>query len=139
MSATAKWRLFAALAGALLAIIVVVAIAVDGDDHQAGASGLTVERGKSPGSGAPELVVSVPRKLNVPRTARDGRTVVVECLDAGGRRVAERRQAWPFMEEEGYPLPHIHLGLTSLEVGRVARCRLRGTTRRLEGRLRLRG
>jgi hypothetical protein len=108
----------------------------------AGGSGgegrLVLERFTPPEGGRTELLVSVPREINNPSVARRA-TVVLECTDAEGKRVLRTRQTWPFIEEEGYPLPHAHQPATEGQLRRIARCRVLGTSEKLEGELGLRG
>lgn len=97
---------------------------------------LKLERYTVPG-GAPELLVSIDPEVNEPATAR-GETVGLECEDGRGARVLRAEVEWPFIEEEGFPLPHIHQPATDRELNRIATCRLTGTSITLEGRLGLR-
>ena len=80
-----KWTVFAVLLAALAGAVAVVALAGGGESGDRGK--LTVERGFVPGTKQPELLVSVERSLNVPTTAKDGRSVGLECLDGEGRMV----------------------------------------------------
>jgi len=133
-----KWAVFAVLLGVLGLGVAVVALAGGSDDESDGGR-LTVERSFVPGTRQPELLVSVQRKLNVPETAEDGRTVRLTCNDGDGRRVIQARTDWPFLEEPNYPLPHIHQPATTKEIARIDECIVTGTTVPLRGRMRLRG
>lgn len=118
-------------------VVAVVALAGGGDGDGDG-DRLTVERFFVPGTRQPELLVSVERKLNVPKTATDGRTVRLICSDDKGRPVIQARASWPFLEEPNYPQPHTHQPASGGELARIAECRLSGTTVKLRGRMRLR-
>jgi hypothetical protein len=116
--------------------LVIVALAGGGGDDEPASrpGGLRVER--SPG-GLPEIIVYVEdRSLNVPATAGGTPTVVVECMDADGRVVSSRPEAWPFSDTDGGTLdPHAHIGMNPGLLEQIARCRLSGTDPPLEGRL----
>jgi hypothetical protein len=131
-----KWAVFAAMLAVLGGAVAVVALAGGGDDDQ-GDARLTVERSFVPGTRQPELLVSVQRKLNVPDTAENGRTVGLVCTDGDGRKVIEARAEWPFLEEPNYPLPHTHQPASPKEIARVAQCEVTGTTVALKGRMHL--
>jgi hypothetical protein len=105
-----KWAVFAVLLGVLALGVGVVALAGGEDSGDGGR--LTVERSFVPGTKQPELLVSVQRKLNVPDTADNGRTVGLICTDGEGRKV--------------------------MEIARIAECRVTGTSVALRGRMRLR-
>lgn len=132
-----KWAVFAVLLAVLGGGVAVVALAGGGEAGD-GSGQLTVERSVVPGTQQPELLVSVDRKLNVADTAKDGRTVGLECLDGQDRKVLSARVEWPFIEEPNYPLPHTHQPTSSQDLARIASCRVTGTTVALEGRMRLR-
>lgn len=129
--------MFAALLAVLLGGVAVVALAGGGGDESDEGS-LKVERSFVPGTRQPELVVSVDRRLNSANVADDGRSVVLECSDAEGRRVIRARVDWPWLDEPNYPLPHVHQPATSQELSRIEQCRVDGTSERLSGRMRLR-
>ncbi len=129
-----KWAVFAALLLMLCAGIGVVALAGTSGGDDTGE--LTLERYTVPG-GAPELLVSVDRDVNVPATA-GGTTVGLVCDDGRGARVLHSQVEWPFIEEEGFPRPHVHQAASDTELNRIATCRLTGTSIELEGRLGLR-
>ena len=130
--------MFAVLLAVLGGGIAVAALAGGGDDDGDGGR-LTVERALVPGTQQPEVLVSVQRKLNVPGTAKDGRTVRLTCTDGDGRTVIQARADWPFLEEPNYPQPHTHQPASTEEIARIAECRVTGTTVTLRGRMRLRG
>jgi hypothetical protein len=131
-----KWAVFAVLLAVLGGAVAVVALA--GGDDDGGDSRLTVERGFVPGTRQPELLVSVERKLNVPDTAHDGRSVRLTCTDSAGATVIQARVDWPFLEEPNYPLPHAHQPASAEEIAQIAQCRVTGTRVKLSGRMRLR-
>ena len=132
-----KWTVFAVLLAVLGGGVAVVGLA-GGDENDRGGERLTVERSVVPGTRQPELLVSVDPKLNVANTAKNGRSVGLECLDGQRRRVLSARVEWPFIDEPNYPLPHAHQPASGQDLARIASCRVTGTTVRLEGRMRLR-
>lgn len=86
--------------------------------------------------GEPEIVVNVPKKLNTPGEATDSTSVRLICVDASGHTVLATDQVWPFINEPGYPYPHIHQPVTPQQLQAIAKCRLVGTKTKLEGNLR---
>jgi hypothetical protein len=86
--------------------------------------------------GEPEIVVNVPKKLNTPGEAHNATSVKLICVDARGKTVLASSQYWPFINEPGYPYPHIHQPVTPTQLQEIARCRLDGTKTKLEGALR---
>jgi hypothetical protein len=131
--ARGKWVTFGVLVALLGVVVLVVALA----GGRGSGGRLVLERMQAAGGGS-ELLASVPREVNEPSVAR-GKSVVLECTDADGKRVLRNRQPWPFIEEEGYPLPHAHQPATENQLRRIARCRVLGTSEKLEGELSLRG
>ena len=136
MEDRSKWAVFAVLLAVLGCGVAVVALAGGGE----GGDGdrLTLERTVVPGTRQPELLVSVNRELNVADTAKDGRTVGLDCRDGDNRVVLNARVEWPFIEEPNYPLPHAHQPVSGGDLDRIATCRVTGTTVALRGRMRLR-
>jgi hypothetical protein len=86
--------------------------------------------------GEPEIVVNVPPKLNTPAEANNSTNVRLTCVDGGGGKVLATDQGWPFINEPGYPLPHIHQPVTPAQMQKIAKCRIEGTRTKLEGNLR---
>jgi hypothetical protein len=80
-------------------------------------------------TGEPELVLSIAG--NAPETA-GASTVEVVCTDVNGRSILKATQPWPFVEETGYPYPHVHQTASKEEVESARRCRVLGTNKRLE-------
>jgi hypothetical protein len=121
-------------AAAILAVIVVPIIiwgaSSGGSDEQ-----LRIDQGVS-ATGSPEIVVNVPVKLNTPDEAKNSASVQVVCVDGGGKTVLASNQPWPFINETGYPYPHIHQAVTPQQMQQIAKCRLEGTKTKLEGNLR---
>ena len=96
-----------------------------GDDDK---QGLIVERGAST-TGEPELILSIAGDVNVKNGAS---SVTVECLDKDGKVLIKGTQPWPFIEEPGYPYPHVHQVDSPEKVEGARRCRVLGTDTRLE-------
>ncbi len=121
-------------AAAILALIVVPiliwAATSGGSDNK-----LRIDQGVS-ASGSPEIVVNIPVKLNTPDEAKNSATVKLVCVDGGGKIVFFTNQEWPFINETGYPYPHIHQPVTPQQLQEIAKCRLEGTKTKLEGNLR---
>ena len=86
--------------------------------------------------GEPEIVVNVPIKLNTPAEANNSTNVRLTCVDGGGNTVLATNQYWPFINEPGYPYPHIHQPVTPKQLQQIATCRVEGTKTKLEGSIR---
>ena len=128
--------------GALTAVVAVgvVALALGGSDDDEGGdtvrARLTLERFEQPGSGTPELLVSLPdKKLNVPETTDGETSVLLRCVDSGGAVRLRRPTGWPLLEELGYPLPHIHQPASPAVLRSIRACRLTGPGMNLAGRV----
>jgi hypothetical protein len=94
---------------------------------------LMVERVATGLSGGPELLVSLGEDdLNTLRTTNGKKVVRVECVGREGEVVLAARHKWPFVDEAGYDYPHAHQPASRDDLRRADRCRLRGTTHRLE-------
>lgn len=118
------------------AIVIVVLVAAplaiwaatSGGSGTGDEEGLIVERGLSL-TGAPELVLSIAG----PAVVRSGASSVrVECMDKDGNVIVQAEQPWPFIEETGYPYPHVHQGDDPEKIEGARRCRVLGTDKRLE-------
>jgi hypothetical protein len=120
-----------------LAILALIVVPVLIWAASSGGSGdeLRIDQGVSV-SGEPEIVVNVPPKLNYPAEAKNSTNVRLTCVDAGGGTVLATDQDWPFINEPGYPLPHIHQPVTPAQMQKIAKCRIEGTKTKLEGNLR---
>jgi hypothetical protein len=93
--------------------------------------GLVVERSVSV-TGSPELVISIIGNAEVTNGAA---SVQVECFDKDGKTIIESPQPWPFVEEPGYPYPHVHQAESPEKVEGSRRCRVLGTDKRLEAKV----
>lgn len=122
-------------AGALAAVVVVVVLVLalgdsDGGDDEGGTTArarLTLERFEQPGTGKPELLVTLrDRELNVAETTGGETEVLLRCVDAGGAVRLRRPTSWPLLEELGYPLPHIHQVASPSVLAKIRACRLTG-------------
>jgi hypothetical protein len=116
----------------VLGVVLAVALSVSSGGSS---DKLRIDQGVS-AAGSPEIVVNVPVGVNTPAEASNSTNVVLICVDAGGKTVLETNQVWPFVNEPGYPDPHIHQPVTPEQLQRIAKCRLRGTKTKLEGHLR---
>jgi hypothetical protein len=96
---------------------------------------LRIDQGVS-AIGEPEIVVNVPKNLNTRAETHSSASVRLICVDASGATVLSTPQDWPFLEEPGYPWPHIHQPVTPQQLQRIAKCRVEGTKTKLEGNLR---
>jgi hypothetical protein len=93
--------------------------------------GLLVERGISFGGG-PELVLSIVGDAEITSEAS---SVRVECLDKDGKVIVKSTQPWPFVDEPGYPYPHVHQTDSAEKIEGARRCRVLGTNTRLEAKV----
>jgi hypothetical protein len=117
---------------ALIVLPIVVWAATSGGSN---GNSLRIDQGVSV-FGGPEIVVNVPKKLNTPAEANNSTNVRLICEDAGGKPVLQTNQDWPFINEPGYPYPHIHQPVTPKQLQAIARCHLVGTKTKLSGNLR---
>jgi hypothetical protein len=103
-----------------------VALATSGGEE---ADGLRVERSQV------EVIVYLANPDdNEPARAGGERSVMLECLDAGGEVLARAPMAWPLADTDGGTLdPHAHLPIDPETIQRVDSCRLGGTDPPLEG------
>jgi hypothetical protein len=117
-----------ALLTAMMAAPLLLWAATSGGDEKS----LIVERATTP-AGTPEFIVSLAEDdLNTLDTTKGKRTVRVECVDREGQVVLEAEKRWPFPSERGYDYPHRHQRASAEQLRRVDRCRLKGTSVRLE-------
>ena len=115
------------LVAAPLAIWAATSGSSDGTDKQ----GLIVERGVSV-TGSPELILSIAGPVTVDTGAS---SVKVECMDKNGDVILKGDQPWPFVEEAGYPYPHVHQVDDPAKIEGARRCRVLGTDTRLEAKV----
>jgi hypothetical protein len=87
-------------------------------------------------TGGPEIVVNIPKNLNTPAEAKNSANVKLICVDGGGKTVLSADQDWPFINEPGYPYPHVHQAVSPQQLQQIAKCRIEGTKTKLEGNLR---
>lgn len=118
---------------AVMVIPLVVWSASSGEDSPSDAD-LTVEWDPAK-AGDPLLTVTIAERLNSRDTAKNGKDVQLECLDAGGNVVAQTTQPLPFEDEEAGFGPHAHQLIPAAEIDSVEKCRLRGARVPLEGEL----
>jgi hypothetical protein len=119
---------------AILALIV-VPIVIWGATSGGSNDQLRIDQGVSI-YGEPEIVVNVPVKLNNPAEANNSANVRLVCVDGGGKTVLATNQPWPFINEVGYPYPHIHQPVTPAQLQAMAKCQVQGTKSKLEGNIR---
>ena len=119
---------------AILALIV-VPVVIWGATSEGGNDGLRIDQSVSP-TGSPEIVVNVPEDVNNPAETNNSSNVRLTCVDAGGKTVLATDQDWPFINEPGYELPHVHQPVTPKQMQQIAKCRVAGTKTKLEGTLR---
>lgn len=116
------------LAVAVPLTIVALAGSGGGDDEED--AGLRVERSPA----VPELLVFLNPDSNTPERTGGRRTVIVECLDTGGRVVARQDETWPFTDTDQDTIdPHAHVPVNPARIGDVERCRVRPANPPLEG------
>jgi hypothetical protein len=119
-----------AIGALIVAPVAIWAATSGGSDNK-----LRIDQGVS-AIGEPEIVVNVPKNLNTPAEANNSANVTLICVDGSGDTVLSNPEDWPFIEEPGYPLPHVHQPVTPRQLQRIAKCRLEGTKTKLEGELR---
>lgn len=74
------------------------------------------------------------RRVNEPETTGGAKQVAVECMDRAGAVVFSGRERWPFSDTDGGVFdPHVHVFVVPAVLGKIARCRLKGTNPPLEG------
>jgi hypothetical protein len=112
----------------LVAAPLTIWAATSGGSGDEDKQGLIVERGVSI-TGAPELILSIAGKVQVTTGAS---SVRIECVDKDGEVILKASQPWPFIEEPGYPYPHIHQADSPEKIEGARRCRVLGTDARLE-------
>jgi hypothetical protein len=121
----------------LIAAVIVVPVAIWAlGSGGSNGNGLTVQQGTSYVTGGPEIVVSIPRKYNTMAETGNKASVVLVCFDAKGKELFEANQEWPFIEEPGYPHPHIHQAVGDSQLKAMTKCTVRGMRHRLTGNLR---
>ena len=112
----------------LVAAPLAIWAATSGGSGDGDREGLIAERGVSL-TGAPELILSIAGPAEVTSGAS---SVRVECTDKDGNVIVKAEQPWPFIEEPGFPYPHVHQGDDAEKIEGARRCRVLGTNRRLE-------
>ena len=112
----------------ILAILVVpLVVAATGGGGDKGLPDLKVEQVL----GGSSLMLTVANELNTRNVALNGKSVVVECVDDGGRVLARSTQSWPLQTDGGYD-PHAHQLVDPEQIDAVDRCRILGTRKKLE-------
>ena len=121
----------------LIAIGVLIVVPIGIWAATSGGSGdkLRIDQGVSV-FGGPEIVVNVPKKLNLASETGGATSVKLICEDGRGNAVLSTNQPWPFINEVGYPYPHIHQSVTPKQLQAIATCHLVGTKTKLSGNLR---
>jgi hypothetical protein len=122
-------------AAAVLAIVVIPLVvwsASSGSNAKADPD-LSVSYDPSRG-GDPLLTVTIAKELNVPRTAKNGHSVKLECVDGEGNVIAQTEQPFPFVADEAGYGAHAHQLVPADKIRLVERCRLLGTRMQLEAK-----
>jgi hypothetical protein len=112
----------------LVAAPLTIWAATSGGSGDEDKQGLIAERGVSV-TGAPELVLSIAGDVQV--TTGES-SVRIECMDKDGDVIVKGTQPWPFIEEPGFPYPHVHQTDSAEKIEGARRCRVLGTDTRLE-------
>jgi hypothetical protein len=120
---------------AAIAALIVVPVAIWAATSGGSDTKLRIDEAVTP-SGSPEIVVNIPGRLNTRDETSNSANVKLICVDGGGDTVLSTDQDWPFINEPGYPDPHVHQIVTPAQLQRIAKCRLEGTKTKLEGELR---
>ena len=137
-SSPPRGRILIVLVGLLAAVIAAVVLLGGGSSEKdlPATAALLVEEGEGP-QGEPGLIVSLEDPgLNEPRTAKDRASVTLECLDSGRGVLVRQDFPWPFSDDGGTGLPHVHQVVPPEGIAAIASCRLAGTAVRFEGSLR---
>lgn len=134
MEGPARTRLVALVVILAVAVPLVVVAAVGsgggGDDEEE--AGLRVERAPD----LPELLVFLAPASNTSERTGGRRSVLVECLDAGGNVVTRKDESWPFTDTDQNTLdPHAHVPVNPARINEVESCRVRPADPPLEGPL----
>jgi hypothetical protein len=120
----------------LIAAVIIVPVAVWAVGSGGSDDSLRVEQYVSYYTGGPEIVLAIPRKYNNMAETGNKANVVVVCLDSGGKQVLRANADWPFIEEPGYDLPHVHQPVSDAQLKAVATCTVEGMKHHLTGALR---
>ena len=109
----------------------------DSSDDDEQPTTLLVERGQNPRGSGQELVVSVQGRANRdPSAASSSSEVGLVCVDAAGKTTVVARHRWPFLDEPGYPYPHVHQPVSPQQLEATVRCRLTDTQFPIDGAVR---
>jgi hypothetical protein len=124
------------LPAVLIAAVIIVPAAIWALGAGGGDDSLRVEQYVSYYTGGPEIVIAIPRKYNNMAETGNKANVVVVCFDSGGKQVLRANADWPFIEEPGYDLPHVHQPVSDAQLKAVATCTVDGMKHHLTGALR---
>src|SRR5436853_2911482 len=119
----------------LIAAVVIVPVAVWALGS-GGSDSLSVQQNTNYYTGGPEIVVGIPKKYNNMAETNNKTNVVVVCYKADGQLLFQTTADWPFINEPGYDLPHVHTPVTNAQLKAMATCTVRGMKHKLTGALR---
>ena len=96
-----------------------------------------METAVAPTGEGSELIVYVAQpKANVPGSAGNRKSVLLECLDGSGAVRIRARHPWPFTDtDDGLVEAHVHQPVPQADGTRLERCRLNGTRGPLSGQV----
>jgi hypothetical protein len=117
-----------AIAALILIPIGIWAASSGGSDDK-----LRIDQNVSYITGGPEIVVAIPKKYNYMSESGNRANVVLVCYDASGKTLFQTNQQWPFINEPGYDLPHIHQAVSQQQLQQIASCTIKGIKHKLKG------
>jgi hypothetical protein len=120
-----------AIAGLVLVPIAIWAASSGGNDDK-----LRIDQNISYVTGGPEIVVAIPEKYNYMSESGNKANVVLVCYDVSGKILFQTNQEWPFINEPGYDLPHIHQPVSDQQLKEIASCTVKGIKHKLTGNFR---
>jgi hypothetical protein len=120
----------------LIGAVILVPIAVWAASSGGNDDGLRVQQNVSYYTGGPEIVVAIPTKYNTMAETGNKKQVTLVCFDAGGKKIFQTPQLWPFINEPGYDRPHIHQPVSDSQLKALATCTVIGMKHKLTGHLR---
>jgi hypothetical protein len=132
MEPASRTRLIALAVLLAISVPLIVIAAAGGGSDGSGRDGIRVEPSNR---GLPEIIIYLEDPdVNTPETADGAKRITVECTNRAGTMVFTGRERWPFRDTDGGVFdPHVHVAMEPSLLGKIARCKLRGTDPLLEG------
>jgi hypothetical protein len=132
MEPASRTRLVALAVLLAISVPLIVIAAAGGGSDDGGSEGIRIEPSNR---GLPEVVIYLEDPdVNRPATTDGAKRVAIECTDQSGAVVFTGTERWPFRDTDGGAFePHVHMPVDPAILGRVNRCKLKGTDPELEG------